>query len=179
MKIKLAILEKDKSYLNRITAAFGSKYADKFEIYSFTDQITAMDTLDAARIDVLLANDSFDINAGLLPKRCGFAYLVDSSDIDSVKDQRAISKFQKADLIYKQILMVYSENMGRIGFKIDGDMGKIIAFTAASGGVGASTMAAACALHYASRGSKVLYLNLEKYGSSDPTIRRPLLMTRI
>lgn len=167
MKIKLAILEKDKSYLNRIATAFGSKYADKFEIYSFTDQNTAMDHLDAARIDVLLASDCFDINVGLLPNRCGFAYLVDSADIDSLKDQRAICKFQKADLIYKQVLMVYSENVGRIGFKVDGDSGKIIAFTSVSGGVGASTMAAACALHFAARGSKVLYLNLEKYGSAD------------
>ena len=33
MRIKLAILEKDQRYLNRIVAAFETKYADKFEIY--------------------------------------------------------------------------------------------------------------------------------------------------
>ena len=57
MKIKLAILEKDVSYLNRIVAAFSTKYADKFEIYSFTDQEVALATLDSARIDVFIASD--------------------------------------------------------------------------------------------------------------------------
>ena len=82
MRIKLAILEKDQSYLNRIVAAFGTKYADKFEIYSFTDQAIALSTLDSSRIDVLVASDAFDIDSTALPKRCGFAYFVDSPDVD-------------------------------------------------------------------------------------------------
>lgn len=167
MKIKLAILEKDKGYLNRVVTAFGSKYADELEIYSFTDQDVALANLESARIDVLLANDAFDINVNQLPKRCSFAYLVDSADIDTIRDRRAICKFQRIDLIYKQILIVYSDNVDRIGFKADGDSGKIIAFTSVGGGVGASTMAAACALHFAARNKKVLYLNLEKFGSAD------------
>lgn len=168
MKIKLAILEKDKSYLNRIATAFGSKYADKFEIYSFTDQNTAMDHLDSARIDVLLASDCFDINVGLLPNRCGFAYLVDAPGIDMLNDQRAICKFQKSDLIYKQILSLYAEKASSItGFKMSGDESTVIAFCSASGGVGCSTMAAACATRFAKQDKKVLYLNLEKFGSAD------------
>ena len=94
MRIKLAILEKDQSYLNRIVAAFGTKYADKFEIYSFTDQAIALSTLDPNRIDVLVASDAFDIDITALPKRCGFAYFVDSPDVDQLNDQRAICKFQ-------------------------------------------------------------------------------------
>ena len=84
MRIKLAILEKDQRYLNRIVAAFETKYADKFEIYSFTDQAIALSTLDSSRIDVLVASDTFDIDASVLPKRCGFAYFVDSPDVDTV-----------------------------------------------------------------------------------------------
>lgn len=44
---------------------------------------------------------------------------------------------------------------------------RIAAFCSASGGVGSSTMAAACALHFAKQGKKVLYLNLEKFGLAD------------
>lgn len=168
MKIKLAILEKDRSYLNRIVTAFGTKYADKLEIYSFTDQALAISNLDSVRIDVLLAGDSFEIDVAKLPNRCGFAYLVDSPEIEMVNNQRAICKFQKADLIYKQILSVYSEKASSItGFKMNGDESKVIAFCSASGGVGSSTMAAACAIHYATKGSKTLYLNLEKFGGAD------------
>lgn len=168
MKIKLAILEKDRSYLTRIVSAFGAKYSDKFEIYSFTDPDVAIGTLDSARIDVLLAGEAFYIDTERLPKRCAFAYLVDSMGIESLNDQRAICKFQKADLIYKQILSVYSEKASSItGFSAHGDKGQIVIFSSVSGGVGSSSMAAACAIRYAAKGMKVLYLNLEKFGSAD------------
>lgn len=168
MKIKLAILEKDRSYLTRIVSVFGTKYAEKFEIYSFTDPDVALATLNTAKIDVLLAGDIFDIDVTKLPNRCAFAYLVDSVGIDMLNNQRAICKFQKADLIYKQILSVYAEKASTItGFKMAGEAGKVIAFCSASGGVGSSTMAAACAVYMANKGKKVLYLNLEKFGGAD------------
>lgn len=168
MKIKLAILEDDKSYLNRIVTAFHTKYSDKLEIYSFTDAEVALETLDSAKIDVLIASDSFDIDVTRLPKRCGFAYLVDSQEIDSLKEQMAICKFQKADLIYKQILSLYSENVSSIsGLKRNSDNCTQIAFVSAAGGTGSSTMAAACAVNYAKKGRRVLYLNMEDFGSAD------------
>jgi len=174
MKIKLAVLERDKSYLTRIVSAFGTKYADKLEIYSFTDPEIAISTVNNSRIDVLLASDAFDIDFAKIPNRCAFAYLVDSLGIDSLNAQRAICKFQKADLIYKQILSAYSEKASSItGFNMSGDESIIIAFCSASGGVGSSTMAAACAVHFASKEKKVLYLNLEKFGSADVFFNGP------
>lgn len=168
MKIKLAVLEKDISYLNRITSVFAAKYADKLEIYSFTDISEALPHLDSERVDVFLASDYFDIDTARLPKRCGFSYFVDSSDVGTVRGQPAIGKFQKAELIYKQILSVYSEKsdsiMGRSGHD---NNTKLIFFTSVSGGTGTSTMAAACALHFAECGKKTLYLNFERFGSSD------------
>lgn len=168
MKIKVAILEQDQNYLSRIASVFGTKYADKFELYSFSDLSVALATLENARIDVLVASDAFEIDVNQLPRRCGFAYFVDSADVETVRDQRAICKFQKVDLIYKQILSIYSENAGSVsGLKLGDDAGYLIAFSSPCGGVGTSCMAAACALHFASQGKKTLYLNLEKYGSSD------------
>ncbi len=168
MKIKLAILDKDKNYLDRIVNVFGNKYSDKLEVYSFSDLKVALKTINEAKIDVLVACDDFNINIDKLPKRCGFAYLVESSDIDMLNNQRTISKFQKTDLIYKQVLSIYSENASNItGFKLTDEDCKLIAFSSPSGGVGSSTMAAACALHFAKSGKETLYLNLEKFGSSD------------
>lgn len=168
MKIRLAILEKDLSYLNRIVAAFSAKYADKFEIYSFTDPDVALSTLDNSKIDVLVAADAFDIDVAVLPKRCGFVYFVDYADVETVRDQRTICKFQKIDQIYKQILSIYSENAGSVsGVKFGDESCKIISFMSPCGGVGTSSVAAACALYFAAQGKKTLYLNLEKFGSSD------------
>lgn len=168
MKIKLAILEKDQSYLNRIVSVFGTKYADKFQVYSFTDMDVAFATIETAKIEVMVASDAFEIDVNKLPKRCGFAYFVDSADVEMLNGQRTICKFQKADLIYKQILSIYSENAGNVsGLKFGDDASKILFFQPVSGGVGASSMAAACAIHFSSKGKKTLYLNLERFGSSD------------
>mgnify|MGYP003291600843 CR=1 FL=1 len=168
MKIKLAILEKDTNYLKRLVTAFNTKYADKFEIYSFTDAKIAISAINESKIDVFVANDFFDIPFDEIPARCAFAYFVDSVDVQSVNDKRAISKFQKAELIYKQILSLYSENAGAItGLTMLEDDCKLIAFTSVSGGTGSSVMAAACSKYFASKGKRTLYLNLEKFGSAD------------
>lgn len=168
MKIKLALLDSDSNYLNRIVSAFNIKYADKLEIYSFTKIENAVLALDSSRIDVFVASETFEVDINAIPKRCAFAYFVESADVDSVNNQRAICKFQKADLIYKQILSIYSENAGSVsGLKLDDDSCRVIAFTSPCGGVGSSSMAAACALHHAVKGKKTLYLNFEKFGSPD------------
>ena len=168
MKIKLAILEMDRSYLSRVVSVFGTRYADKLEIYSFTDPEVALATLGTAKIDVLVASDAFEIDTSKLPNRCAFAYLVDSYGVDTINDERVICKFQKADLIYKQILSAYSEKASSImGFTPGADKGTIVAFASPAGGVGTSTVAASCALHYARSGHSVLYLNLETFGSAD------------
>lgn len=168
MKIKIAILEKDRGYLTRIVSAFGVKYADKLEIYSFTDVDVAITAVKNSRIDVLLASDAFDIDFTSIPNRCAFAYLVDSAGIDMLNEQRAICKFQKADQIYKQILSAYAEKATNVmGFTPGTDKGSVIVFASSAGGVGTSTVAASCALHYAKAGNKVLYLNLETFGSAD------------
>lgn len=168
MKIKLAILEKDKTYLSRIVSVFSTKYADKFEVYTFTDMKTALETVDSAKIDVLVSNDAFEFDVQNLPGRCAFAYLVDSHDIDMFNGHRTICKFQKVDLIYKQILSIYSENAGNItGLKFSGEGGKILVFSSPCGGVGTTTMAASCASYFAAKSKKTLYLNLERFGSSN------------
>lgn len=173
MKIKLAILEKDQGYLNRIVTAFSTKYADKFEVYSFTDQAIAMKEVEDSRIEVLIASDDFEIDCKLLPKRCGFAYFVESADIETIGEQPAICKFQKADMIYKQILSLYAEKAESVsGLKFGDENTKIIVFASPCGGTGTSTVAAACATYYAKK-HKTLYLNLEKFGGADSFFSAP------
>lgn len=124
MKIKLAILDKDTAYLQRIVSVFNNKYADKLKIYSFTDQEMDLET--------------------------------------------AICKFQKISRIYQQILNLYSEVAADIVTASSGENNrtKIISVLSPAGGVGCSTIAAACAKALCQNGRRVLYLNLEKYGST-------------
>lgn len=169
MKIKIAILDKDKNYLSRMVSAFAARYSEKTEIYSFTDMDSAIECLGEAKIDIFLASTDFDIDVRALPARCGFAYFVESPEIETVKDQRAICKFQKADLIYKQILGFYAENSNAItGMKMkNSNTARVYVFLPVSGGVGSSTAAAAFAKNRCAAGKKTLYLNFEDFGCSD------------
>ncbi len=169
MKIKLAILDSDVNYLSRLTSAFESKYAEKLEVYFFTNKEIAISSLQENRIDMLVASEFFEIDQSKIPNRCGFAYFVNSADIETLRGIKAICKFQKVDMIYKQILSIYSEKISNeTGLKFgSGEGTKMITFTSASGGTGASSSAAACAKSLAATGKKVLYLNLEDFGDSD------------
>ena len=169
MKIKLAILESDSLYLQRVVPMFNSKYAEELEIYSFTDVDSAMECLEDKKIDVFLTSDSFKIDFSRVPARCGFAYLVESLDINMIDDRKAVCKFQKGELIYKQILSIYSEhapNISGMPVSQNGAM-KTIVFCSPCGGVGTSTAAAACAIALSNAGQRVLYLNTEIYGDAD------------
>ncbi len=169
MKIRLAILENDAGYLRRIVPMFNSKYAQELEVYSFTDEKSAIECLTEKKIDVFLASDSFILDFNLIPKRCGFAYLVESLGINMIDDKKAVCKFQKGELIYKQILSIYSEHIPNISGapSVQNGAMKTIAFCSPCGGVGTSTVAAACALNIAAAGKRVLYLNTEIYGDAD------------
>ncbi len=114
MKIKLAIVEKNTSYLGRLASTFTERYSDKFEVYSFTDLSVAISTVTTTKMDVLLVSDAFEFDASSVKGKCGIAYLVDSPDINTLNNQKTICRFQKADLIYKQILNIYAESAGNI-----------------------------------------------------------------
>lgn len=170
MKIRVAILEKDAAYLGRLVSAFGMKYADKLEVYSFTDPGAAGAVLSDYKIDVFLVGDQFPEAIHMVGDQCASAFLVNSSDVEALNGIPAISRFQKIDLIYKQILGVYSEKAGGIVGK-SSDVGDAVArvycFTSPAGGTGASSLAAACAIHYAKKGYRAMYLNLEAFGAAD------------
>lgn len=168
MKIRLALLDHDRNYLDAICSSFEVKYPDKLEMYSFTDLSIALSALKDTKIDVFLADGSFDINTDLLPSKCSFSYLTEMQGVASVKGQKAVCKFQKADLIYKYVLSIYSEKVENISRTTsDNGTAKIVFFNSISGGAGASTMAAAAAIRFAASNKKTLYLNLEKFGCAD------------
>lgn len=168
MKIKIALLEQDANYLKRLVMAFNNKYADKLEIHSFTVKENAIESLERDKIDVLIASDAFEIDEKEIPARSGLAYFIDSMDIESFNGQKAICKFQKAELIYKQILNIYAEKASALTGRNMGDANaKTVFFTSFSGGVGCSSLAAAYAKRLAMNNKKVLYLNLEKTGDAE------------
>lgn len=168
MKIKVAVLDDNKSYLNRLAVVFTGKFADKLEVYSFSSLEGALVGLVENKIDVFIASDTFEVDTKKIPSGCGFAYFVYSPEVRTLRDQKTICRYQKAEMIYKEILGIFSENATDIGFKMEGDgETRVCTFTSASGGTGASTLAVGFAKRLAKIGKKVLYMNLEKFGNSN------------
>lgn len=168
IRIKVAILDADETYTGRLTNAFNTYYQDKLEVYSFTDKDIAMQFLSSNRIDVFLVDESIDIEILEIPSNCAFAYLTAINSADTVNGEKGIGKFQKVDLIYKEILSLFSE-VSSYSINTSGSTeGKnIVSFMSFAGGTGASTVAAAYAMRLARRGRKPIYLNLERFGGAD------------
>lgn len=167
MKIKIAILEKDQNYLNRLVSAFETKYEEKVEMHYFTEEKLAIKSLREEKINVLLVSDKFHFDKSKVPSKCGFAYLVDTPDTEVDDNEKAICKFQKIDLIYKEIVSLYSENALDKVKNYDEGSARIITFASPAGGTGVSTAAVACAKYFAKCGKKTLYFTTEELGKSD------------
>ena len=164
MIIKLAILDSDQEYLYRLSSAFQSRYADKVEVYTFTDVDKAMSKVRASQIDVLLASGVIKINTAEIPENCGFAYLVDSPDIESFNEQKAISRYQKTETLYNAVANIYADsNTHKITFGTNSSGLPVYAVASACGGVGTTAVAAAVAKQLALAGGRPLYLSLDAF----------------
>ena len=68
MKIKLALLDKDKNYLERLSTVFLNKYPDRIEFYSFSDSKVALQCVQSGKVEVFLANEQFEVNVADIPE---------------------------------------------------------------------------------------------------------------
>lgn len=170
MKIRVGILEKDFRYVNSLMGYLNTYYSQSLELFAFSNFETLEAYLSTKKLDVLLADpellpDSFEV-----PKFMVLSYLADSPDIDTIRDVRAVCKYQKAELIYREVLGLYAEMDQQSVYKIAEDSCPIYLFLGASGGVGTTTMAVACAQSLAAAGKKILYLNAEENGVVAPIL---------
>lgn len=168
VKIHLAIIDSDSKYSERLRLSFNSKYANSIELYHF-DTIESFSSLVGnLKIDVVLVDENYNIDD--IPKTTNavFAYFCSENNVATLRDVKAVSKFQKIEDIYKAILNLYSEKGSADGIKAsNGDEnGKLIMFASPAGGVGTSALAISYAVRLAKQGKKPLYLNLETFGDS-------------
>lgn len=170
VKIKFALVDSDAGYVNKMAGYLNGKYASEIEVFIFTQIELFESFIKEKAVDVILISEKFDFNIGIIPKKSAFAYLVESNNIASYKGKKAVGKFQKLELFYKEILNLYSDIAGEASWTLkdaaDNET-RLITFLSAAGGAGGSTMAAACALNLAARQQSVLYLCLDCFGSSN------------
>ena len=117
MKMKLVLLDRDETFLNRLTSALGSREDCAVEIYSFTDLGQALGAMEKAGNCLFAVSDEFDsvIDPGSLPEGVCFAWLTESRSVSEHRGIAAICKFQKAEMIFREILSVFSGSHSGIG----------------------------------------------------------------
>lgn len=167
MKIRVGLYDEDKRYVGKLVNYFNLHYSDSIETHSFSNIDSMFDQIKKHSLDILLINPSCVEESFNVPEYIGMAYLSTSADIDTIWGKRTICKYQKAELIYKEILNLFSELDTGISVKTWSGECSIHLFIGASGGVGTTTVAAACAKNLSMNGKKVLYLNLESNGIID------------
>lgn len=171
MKIRVGILDQDPIYISRLIRYFTTYYIDKVEVSAFYDQEKFLEFIQHTKIDVFLASPGLVSEDIDLPRTIIMAYLSESSQAQSMNDIKVVYKYQKAELLYREILGLYAELDQKTAYKEAGDVSPLYLFMGASGGTGTTTMAIACAIRLASCGKKVLYLNLEENGVIAPVLQ--------
>ncbi len=167
MKIRLGLLDNNQKYVSKILAYFNSRYSDDLEVYVFSNQEGFSQFIRNKQIDVLLANPELVTPEVAFPKSISVGYLAESADIETIYGVEAVCRYQKADLIYKEIVNLYAELDRKYTYKAGKQNTHMLALFGASGGVGTTTAAICCAEALAMAGKTVLYLNLEQNGVTD------------
>lgn len=168
MKFKVAVIDQDGIYLERIAKVFSEKYADKLDIFSYSNMEAYQKGEESNRFDLVLFAEGI-IAPQDIPQNVHAAYFVGQNDIDKIEQFPAICKYQKHEILMKQImdLCLERESTHYTKKNVLGNITKVLYVTSASGGTGVSTVAVAAAKHFARTGKKVLYISFEKCAMTD------------
>ena len=170
MSIKLALLDNSEEFLGGLINFINTNYPGEFEIHAFTNIVFAMNYVESSDMDLFVADSYFKVDASRIPDGCKFAYFTNGEEIPGTvaKGGSGVSiynRFKELSSGFEQAPEVVAQQKKQA---------KIAVFSSPCGGAGTSTLAAACARSFAKAGKKTLYLNLEKFASSDIFFTSPL-----
>lgn len=162
--IYVGVLCSDSQYLARLCRFLSTHGSKEISVFGFSDEAGVSEHLNNNRLDVLLSEHIGGIRERL-PVSTLLLFLTESADIDVIDDIPAIPMYQKAELIYKAVLnhCAGREFSGKRTIKSSQQKAFVISVMGAAGGVGASTIAMACACDLAAFGKRTLYLNFERF----------------
>lgn len=165
MRIRLGLLERNPHYIRRFIDYFSAHYTEEIEVFAFSEVERLEEHLKKTRVDVLLADDELLPDEFPVPKSTILAFLSETPDIRTIRDVQAVCKYQRAEQIYREVLNLYAELDRMASYRTAANHIPLLLFMGAAGGVGTTSLAAACATYLSRAGYKALYLNLEANGT--------------
>lgn len=167
-KVNIVLTDTDQLYLNRLSNYLKER-ADSFTVSTFNSQeiLERYLTNNVDKVEILIIPSAFiseNIKNMNIPAKIILADKIDTN----VEGFKAVNKYQKAEKIINDILLIYGEKTGRAHAVAKGNKNtKIIGLYSPVGGCGKTTIALALSTMCATSGQKVLYLNFEKLNSSE------------
>jgi cellulose biosynthesis protein BcsQ len=185
MRIKLALLDFDKNYVQRFYDTINRAYSNKLEIHAFTNENSLLIFLKDNKIDILLINENVNLNIEhdsklIVIKLAEKHALENELSTNESSLNNFIYKYQRISLVYKEILNVYSKVYKAFDEKKhyfydlqDSTMQEfnvlnnttIISFMSQGLGSGTSTIASSLALRLAENNMKTLFLDLQSFAT--------------
>lgn len=165
MWVKILYCTQDQDYAERLVAFFDVEYTNKVEINVCSSVERAIQLMKG--IDVFLVGKEFENEiAGQLRKiPCPVVVMTEQIYDNGSGEMAQIEKYQRADIIYRQILDVYASGSKVKKLRTDvepADGSRIYIFISANGGNGTTTVARAfakkCSVY-----EKTLYVGLGLY----------------
>jgi hypothetical protein len=145
-KINIVLADSDELYLNRLTNYFIEK-TSTFDVCSFTSKVSLLKYISDGghKTDVLaFSEDLMDeaISAADIPAKI----LLSDGTFSRLTVADTVHKYQKAEKIVNDILLIYAEKSGRLEAVSSGDKKtKVIGVYSPVGGAGKTTVALALA----------------------------------
>ena len=165
MRIQLAVLDTDTTYLTRLQEHLAAGYPGRIEVLAFTSLEGALASIAATRTHVLVAAESFDVAPDALPPRIVLARLVDSPEVESVRGIPAIPRYAPVDSFYRSVVALFDDAADAVQMRPvrAGDAGHLVVVTSPAGGVGTTSTAIAIArsLSMQAGGPRTLYVSLD------------------
>lgn len=162
--LKVAILDNNKMYLERLQDYWSRTYVGAIMVYAFSDKEQLIEQISRENFDILLVGSTIAMDWEKVPARTLKAYLLAGREDGEVEGIPAFAKNGSADELYKKINKTYKDYMkaGRQALP-----GKLVFFTSADGGCGTSSCAVGYGKYLCAQGKSVLYLNLELIGAQE------------
>lgn len=95
---KIAILDRDQTYLERLVSFLKEHHSESFEI-SAANSLEELDT-DITQYNVLFLGDDVVVDAALFPEDVTIGYLTEKSEVG----EQYISKYQNMEQIYRRMM---------------------------------------------------------------------------
>ena len=109
MRIRVAILEQDQNYQNRILVALKERYSDKLEVFPCNNKEDILSVIENHQIKVFAVNMMLNCDLSEIPEEVAIVYLSEMKNAGEHKGRPTVCKYQKVGDICKEIYQIGCE----------------------------------------------------------------------